>query len=881
VRSNYRTAYDILVRPKGSALPLERAEGLVRDNYLSGLFGGITLKQYEQIQRLPGVDVAAPIANIGYVIPSGGESIKLNRLITRQAVQLYRIRFTALAQRGSSRYPHATTYIYYTRRHHFAVIGGLGNAGFGEVIPGRIDPLQVCPQSFLKPPGFDSNKTPFWLARVASLECYSARSPGYGSDREHPGLVRTGAGIAFPILIAAIDPVQEARLLHLDRAIVSGRYLREAERPRLENTSGNSYQRLVPVIASSRTYVDEPLEARIERLTIPPRTPVAYALAAKGFRFLSRLRGHEIAVKRFSAQAMYKGLLRGVIKELRAKTISWSYWTSSPVDYRSLVHRRLAPIVARNPLSVWRAQSTPGVSFYTSVSEANADVQFRRLHPRIGSPYFLHDAAGREILGTPTMYFVGRYDPTRLLGFSPLSKVPLETYYPPELLPGNPASRRALHGKPLLPSTNIGDYVAQPPLFLTTLEGMGPFLNSKYYAGANGRAPISVIRVRVKGVTGPDALSQTRVRQVATEIHDRTGLQVDITAGSSPKQLLVRLPAGKFGRPALLLREGWSKKGVSLSFLQALDRKRLGLLSLILVSCVFFLANGAFAAVRGRRREIGTLLCLGWPRRAIFIVVLAELLLVGIVAGVAAAVVALLTADLFSLHLSLLRAALVVPLAVVLATVAGLVPAWRAARAGALDAVRPAVSVAGVHRQIGRLLSLAAVNVRRVPARSGVAAAGLFIASAALTLLLAINQAFRGDLVGTLLGQAISVQVRGLDFLVVGVIVLLAALSLADVIYLNLRERAAEIVTLRTVGWSDRHLAQMIATEAVILGLLGTIPGSLLGLLIGLQLGVPALAVLLASAISILGGLLVSLLAALVPLARLSTLTTPAVLADE
>jgi ABC-type antimicrobial peptide transport system permease subunit len=157
----------------------------------------------------------------------------------------------------------------------------------------------------------------------------------------------------------------------------------------------------------------------------------------------------------------------------------------------------------------------------------------------------------------------------------------------------------------------------------------------------------------------------------------------------------------------------------------------------------------------------------------------------------------------------------------------------------------------------------------------------LFIASAALTLLLAINQAFRGDMVGTLLGQAISVQVRGLDFLVVGVIVLLAALSLADVIYLNLRERAAEIVTLRTVGWSDRHLAQMIATEAVILGLLGTIPGSLLGLLIGLQLGVPALAVLLASAISILGGLLVSLLAALVPLARLSTLTTPAVLAEE
>ena len=158
---------------------------------------------------------------------------------------------------------------------------------------------------------------------------------------------------------------------------------------------------------------------------------------------------------------------------------------------------------------------------------------------------------------------------------------------------------------------------------------------------------------------------------------------------------------------------------------------------------------------------------------------------------------------------------------------------------------------------------------------------GLFIASAALTLLLAINQAFQGHVVGTLLGDAVSVEVRGLDFLVVGVIVLLAMLSLADVLYLNLRERAAEFVTLRTVGWSDRYLVQVVATEAAILGLLGTIPGSLIALLVGLQLGVPVFQLLLASTISILGGLVVALLASLVPLARLSTLAAPSVLAEE
>lgn len=124
-----------------------------------------------------------------------------------------------------------------------------------------------------------------------------------------------------------------------------------------------------------------------------------------------------------------------------------------------------------------------------------------------------------------------------------------------------------------------------------------------------------------------------------------------------------------------------------------------------------------------------------------------------------------------------------------------------------------------------------------MPARSLVGTAGLFVGVGALTLLLAINQAFHGQLVGTLLGEAISFRVRGLDFVVVGLIIALAALSLADVLSLNLGERAAEFITLRTVGWSDRQLGGVMAGEARVLGGLGSVPGALLGLLVGAQLG--------------------------------------------
>src|SRR5918912_984155 len=58
ITRNYRAAYDILVRPQGSATALERRQGLVRNNYLSGIYGGITFDQYQKIARLDGLDMA-------------------------------------------------------------------------------------------------------------------------------------------------------------------------------------------------------------------------------------------------------------------------------------------------------------------------------------------------------------------------------------------------------------------------------------------------------------------------------------------------------------------------------------------------------------------------------------------------------------------------------------------------------------------------------------------------------------------------------------------------------------------------------------------------------------------------------------------------------
>jgi putative ABC transport system permease protein len=882
VKSNYRAAYDVLVRPQGARTPLEGRERLIRSNYLSGVFGGITLRQWATIKRIRGVEVAAPIVNVGYINLLGFAFVPLDGFLTKAPYQLYRVRYRFLANNDSWSYPVGTEYVYYTRVHRMVATS---SAGLSELIPCR---KGCAPFNFravhpcdggLTARGASAN-SPFSNAVYQS--CFSARSPGGGSDapllsqgRRPYGRVGSISSLQFPIFLAGIDPAAEAKLLRVDRTVVSGRYLHASEQPWLvDNSRGSfkSYLLTVPVIASTKTFVDERLVADVSRVDLPQANVPDLLASGFAYQTVTRLNARPLVRRSFSAQSIYSRMLAN---RRRGSLSAQLYWTTSPVTYRRKAGSSLEPVPTRNPKSVWQYLG----GGYWPAPLANADTQFRRLHNRAS----LNSWTEANVYRQPQLRLVGRYEPGRLPEFSSLSRVPLETYYPPLLEPANNVSARALGGRPLLPTENVGDYIQQPPLLLTSIQGALPFLSSTFYHRArHHNAPIAAIRVRVQGVAGPDALSQTRVRTVAQLIHDKTGLDVDITAGSSPHPSLVSLPKGKLGRPPLLLREGWSKKGVAVSFVKALDRKDLALFALILVIGAFFLGNGALAAARARRTEIGTLLTLGWSRRSIFVAVVAELVIIGLLAGMLGIGVAAVLVLAFGLDAPIVVTLSVLPTAIALAAIAGLLPAWIAARGTPLDGLRPPVE-AGTHRRVVRhLLVLALVNLRRMPARTAIGAGGLAVGVAALTILLAIQRAFEGTLVGTVLGSALSLQVRGSDYIAVGLTIALAALAIADVLYLNLRERAAEFVTLRSIGWAERHLALVVLSEAAVLGLLGSVVGAVVGIAIGAMVfGVPLGPLGLTAGAAIVGGTAVAVATSIVPLSQLARLTTPTVLAAE
>ncbi|MBA2272465.1 MAG: hypothetical protein H0W21_00985 [Actinobacteria bacterium] len=105
LKRNFRPAYDVLVRPPESYSPIEKERDLVANNYLSGIFGGISLRDYRLVGRIPGVEVAAPIANIGYILPSKDFPIIMDRYLSDGRAQLYRIRLSWVANNGTSVYP--------------------------------------------------------------------------------------------------------------------------------------------------------------------------------------------------------------------------------------------------------------------------------------------------------------------------------------------------------------------------------------------------------------------------------------------------------------------------------------------------------------------------------------------------------------------------------------------------------------------------------------------------------------------------------------------------------------------------------------------------------------------------------------------------------
>lgn len=772
----WSSPYDILIRPPGAATSIETNRSLVRPNFLSASSSGITLQQLAAVRAIPGVAVAAPIAVVGvtqvYSLTTIGAlssiPVDLAPLLGGATIAAFRITPTAVADGGRSRYPMPEMTV---------VVAPNGTYDLGKQTLTVDRSVINC----LKVLCFGGKAT----CPTSPSLCASAM---VGSQQRIPGLPpgRPGASIFFPLplTIVGVDPVAENELSGLNKCVTSGKYLQPAP--------ASGIGGVVSLLLSDRTLLDESISVAIAKTTA-----VASLIASQD---PSTLGGWQPAPPESldPNQALQTATLQGQAGD-RVRNPS-PIWMPGPIRYIVTSSGSLAALTSptdpgayANPFFV---NARP--DFYMPV-EAQ-DVWFRNLMDR----YPTGGSAGNF------WNLVGRFNPECLPSFNANGAAELATFVPPTVTDAN--------GKTIGPSRSIAGFLDSPPLMVTNLEGAEYFSDPAIFNGAPGPKFISAIRVRVAGTQSIGPGAEARLSRVAAQIRDATDLQVDIVKGSSPLPLQIALPAGKFGRPALTVSQGWASKGVAFRFLQAVSLQNLAIFAVVLISALVLIAQTAYVSVRRRRSELAVLRALGWPPWRIALLIELEMLILGLSVGVAGLVIGLPVAMLLHLGPTTFVIAAVVPLSVLIVLSAGLIPALGSMRGTTISAMNPQERIHQRRLASSPLL----VGLRQAFALRwdvGMGIGTLALGATLFAVIELIAAGFRGELDTTLLGTYLSGQVKPFHFVIGGLTLAVGAVAVAQVITLAYLERRKHLATLRALGWSRSAIARMLFGQAMGMGI--------------------------------------------------------------
>lgn len=813
VNANWRGAYDLLVRPPGARLDLERTNGVVEPNFIGFTgSGGISLEQLEAIRRIEGVEIAAPIGFVGflhYVVSS--PIISLPAPPAEPTV--YRIRLTATTSDG-------------------------------------LRDLLVQRQSglLLLGPGEGPQAIQRWATNLGGLMS-GQRADGtsvylLSFDRPLPS-------IASPLM--AVDPAAEMQLLGssadfleplaqvpptsrtvgtFDHESIPDQYafarsqLRFASQSTIDAVLNRP---VVPLVVSDRLYATLRLQLSVDRVGSPL---TSYPPGEAGRDIL------EAALTEAGPGITPVGVagadLTGKLRPLQL-TEAAVPWPGTTVTESTTAFSEFRDFTAGLPTRPqYRIVPTPpdsdaAVAFEIArLGVVGPDGQAPQEHssddPLAPELTTGREAAYREFREVPLaaaegfspaepgdqpFFFapLGEFDLSQLeLPTDELSYVPFGAYDPPRTLwLGNTTGASPVEMSPTL---NPRGLIMVPPLAITDLSGA---------VTLRGDHPIDAVRVRVAGINDFSSASRARIQRVAEAIL-AMGLDVDVVAGSSPQPVDVFVPgyivrdngADDLG----WIRQEWTTLGAAERVFRGLTSGALEILIIGLASAMVTTAAVQLVRAATRRREVAILLASGWSTGHIRAWVMGEALVSGIIVlglglavwvaqgatilpGVAVVVVAfgVVAAPALSLHLTDMR----------------------------IEGSGATVQAGDVNPRTPRLptvrgpVTLGIRNVIASPARSLVLILGLGGAASALSLV-AATVAEAGLRAGpTRLASAVLQIIEPSLLLTLAAAVGANVVALAAMWRLDARARAGEAAALIASGWTrSQVLGTRLAAGAVV-----------------------------------------------------------------
>ncbi|MEZ7171175.1 FtsX-like permease family protein [Sporosarcina sp. OR05] len=767
LQKRWSASYHIVVRPEGSR-SLTEADNLLDPNYLSGLDGGISLAQYEQIKAIENIEVAAPIAMIGY----GTYNLYLDNYELEDE-GIYRLIEEEVINDGITE-KRNETHSYFT----------YGNDA-------------IVHQKFIE------NEGDYFLGPIF----------------ENIVVVRS-------ILFAGIDPEQEAKLIGLDKAILQNEnnhyFTKEdvAEIKPLYDSGSDDVPDVFsfPVIFSNTSYTDLQTNYTIEKLDLPfdkseASTTLERAEENGGRDYLDKQPGTVIRKYTYDDQE--------VLEELGNSMSGYDMVTGDPVYENRL---KFDYITLDNHPSQFQYKQVDSpfqerwpYAYEIEVQE-NEGMQgayegFRKMNS------FIED--GMAPLIAP--YWIGFYDPTNLdISKDPLNELPMETYRPAsaELVldgdrnPVNPPET-------LKPEVSPDNFLANPPGMLTTIEAAEMI---------RGDQPISAIRVKVAGVSELTEDSQETLDLIAREIEEKTGLLTDITLGSSPQPALTNIPSIN-GKPEYgWLQQMWVKLGSSFTLFKEAKIGYTGIIFSVIVVASLYVWASSFVSLLARRNEFAVMAAVGWRPSQISRLLVVESALLGVfVAAVSWTIIGFvyLTEDVSVSPLRFLATGII---AFIIYIIGAVVPALMARNISPYLAMQTGeISISKKRLLHTRgILSMSANHFLGKWKRSWLSIITIALPTSLLALFIYVGFRLKGVMYTTWLGQYVALEVGPIQYIAIIIALVIAVLTTFEITWQNVAERGKEIAILKSVGWKNGTIRKLIWSEGLFTGICAAVLSLLL-----------------------------------------------------
>jgi len=838
VSEHWRGAYDILVRPPSSILEIERKTKLVEGNYLGIPSEGITREQYNIIKKIDDIEVAAPVATIGFLQNDTGT---VNFEFESEIDTLYRCK-VIIEKPNLKKLCHHEGY--------FMI------HAFGESFTFNLD-------SFTYEEIFD------------------------GKTRVITDLTQ------LPVLwtlVAGIDPNEEAKLVDLDN-VYSGVYLpSDGELKEGEDFTFRRKATIIPILVSKNAFLD--LNCKIEVKTVQLTEKDVQSLlrseskeehnevkkkAESLFRSLSSISvlNQEIALNDYIHPMGREAFIFRPEKEVEAsRTIGgWSSTARNVMLYPKQVKYEITshPEKSGKELTLkakiqgsWGKDISSQIEKFIPEAWMGSWMFAPRLDVSDDSPIFRPLAAYEP---PPFMFEVkGTYDFEKLeVKQDPLSYVPLGIYEPPLATLKYDEEGNKINPIHLGPDLNPAGFIPRPPLALTTLEAAEFFRGEKF---------IDAIRVRVKGITGYTPENVEKVERVAREIVEKTGLHVDIVAGSSPQKVLV------YVKDLGYVQENWTTLGTAAKITSGINLANIILLSCLLATSALYISGIAQLSILSRRKEIGLLKAVGWRTNSLLTYLLSEAFVLGILTAILSTLTSFAMIKLFSLEPSWIVLAIIFLAAPTLYILSTLYPAYKEtykypAYLLSWGEIKPLKTKLKVSLPLN-LIGLAFKQLFRKITRSIISILTILFSTSLAVVLASVLEELGGILRVTLLGEYVAFSIRPYHIIMITAALIMAILTVLENPLFSVIERKREFGLLKAMGWQTNHISLCIVLEGLIIGTIGGLLGGGLGALIFWALsGKLSLKILTIVILGVIGAIFLSIVVSIYP-ARQAALFTPA-----